>query len=214
MPLDNDTIFGPLYLAPAEFLTRAKLFGVEVEGWTDDELKMLLALASRAVDAHCGRTFIPDSLTETHRWNPETGRISVNQPPVMTLEAFRIRYAPGAVATFRTADVLVNNQENYLELASLALVGGITEAISSFGITEPQVEVTYRSYQAVPGAVAAATAIIAARQRSEGLANELIPAGLARDKFGDNDVSRAKEEIEIPVFAKQLLQPFRRLALA
>lgn len=216
MPLSNDTIFGVLYLAPDDFISRAKSFGVDVTGMgmTPDDLKPTLAMASRLVESYCGRQFVPDAIVETHRFNLDTRRVSVNQPPVMELVSISIVFAPGASASFSPSDVLVNNQENYLELASLALTTGISGVIYPLGISEPQAQVTYKSYQAVPYEVAAATGFVAARLLHEAEANEMLPAGLTRSKVGSQDLSRKSDDADMPVMAARLLRRYQRLACA
>src|SRR5437016_236070 len=141
MPLPSDDIFGSIYLDPDGFLARAKSFGVDLTGQTADDVKPTLALASRAVEGFMGgRTFTPDSIEELHRWDERTRRISVNQPPVMTLESFEIIFAPGSPPSsysFPPDEVLVNNQENYLEVASLAVETGLVMT-NIAAVREPQ----------------------------------------------------------------------------
>jgi len=215
MPPPLDEIFGVIYLAPEAFLGRAKTFGVNPAGLGPDDVAPALAIASRAVDAHTGRTFVPDAIEETHRWDPRTRRVSVNQPPVLQLESLRVRFAPGepgSVVTFSPAEVLVNNQENYLELAPYAPADVALAQIGP-GVREPQVEIRYRSFQAVPGAVAAAVGFTAALLLQEAESNEMLPAGLKRSKVGSEDLSRADGEIDLPLKAKLLLRPYQRIAI-
>lgn len=57
-----DTVFGVLYLSPADFIARAKSFGVDAAGLTPEGVTPTLALASRNVEAFLrGRTFAEDS---------------------------------------------------------------------------------------------------------------------------------------------------------
>lgn len=214
MPLPSDDIFGVLYLSPDDFIARARAFGVSVAGMTPDELTPTIAAASRLVDAKVARQFLPDAIVETHRFNMETRRVSVNQPPVMALESFAIRFAPGAVANFQVGDVLVSNQENYLELASLALSSDITGVLYPVGISEPQAEIRYRSYQQVPQAAALATGFITADLLQKAEANDLLPAGLTRSKVGSEDLSRSPTQLAIPAIAESLLLTLRRIACA
>lgn len=216
MPLELDDILGVLFLSPEAFTARARSFGVDLTGVQPEEVKSTLALASRAVEAHCGRSFAPDSLTETHRWDPRTRRVSVNQPPVMAVESFSIKYAPGASADIRIADVIVNNQANYLEVASLSVIAGLPAAVEALELTEALVEVKYKTYQAVPPAAAAATGFVAAHFLQQSEANDMLPAGLVRSKVGSEDLSRSRAaaETDIPLAAQLLLRQFRRIAIA
>lgn len=218
MPVVSDTVLGLCYMAPQAFLDRAGFFGAQtaIAGKTAEELVPLAAMASRAIDAHCGREFSPASIIETHRWNPYTRRISVNQPPVMTLSSFKFITGPDQEFSFNVADVLVNNQENYLELASLAGIDSVVfESIA--GITEPQIEVTYLSYGSIPQKVVAACGFTMAKMANEAYSSSQVPDGLVRVKLPAGlDVAR-RSEVEdgglIPPMAKQLLQGYVRFAV-
>lgn len=213
MPLPSDNLLGVLYLPPADFTARARSFGADVAGVEEAELKATLALASRAVEAHLGgRTFVPDALFEQHKWRPETRRVSVNQPPVMELVSFGVRYAPGqGLAVYRVEDVVVNNQENYLELAAL---GPADVGAGTLVASVPLVEVRYKSYQQVPDAVVAAVGFTAADLLQRAVANEMLPAHLTRSKVGNQDLSRAAEPApDIPYIAQMLLRPLQRIAI-
>lgn len=212
-PLDE--FFGVIYLAPEAFLARAKTFGVDPAGLGPDDVSPALAIASRAADAHTGRTFVPDAIEETHRWDPQARRVSVNQPPVLELVSLRVRFAPGdpgSVVTFSPSEVLVNNQENYLELAPYA-PADVALAQLGPGLREPQVEIRYKSFQSVPPAVAAAVGFTAAHFLNESKANEFVPAGLASYKVANTAFGRRSEGVELPAIAKQLLSPFVRIAI-
>jgi hypothetical protein len=219
MPLEADNILGVCYLAPEEFLSRARLFGagMSINGLNAEGVKPVLAMASRAIDAHCGRSFTPDAITENHRWNGATRRISVNQPPVMTLSTYRLRTAPSQVQSFNVADVLINNQENYLELATLAAAVGMTGDLLGLGLCEAQVEVTYLSYQAIPQAVAAACGFTAAKMANMGYVSAQVPDGFQKISLGGFNATRAGlgagDALEIPPMAQQLLSAYRRIAL-
>src|ERR1043165_7501553 len=97
MPLTEDDILGVLYIEPQKFLDKAHFFGAgtSLAGYDADGVKPLIAMASRAADAECGREFTPDSIVETHRWQPSSRRISVNQPPVISVQSYKIITAPG-----------------------------------------------------------------------------------------------------------------------
>ncbi|HEX8685728.1 MAG TPA: hypothetical protein VF654_04475, partial [Pyrinomonadaceae bacterium] len=164
MPLELDNILGALYLSPEDFRKRASAFGARVALPEDeDELKAHLAGASRAIDAFCGRPFSPEAVTETHRLDAETRRVSVNRPPVLELTGFTILSGPDRSFAVETSQVFVNRQENYLEVVSWGALIGLAAGAGSLGIIEPQAEVTYKSYQDVPQAVAAACGYAAAK---------------------------------------------------
>ncbi len=213
LPLDD--IFGVIYLSPDAFLTRAKSIGVDVAGLGADDVAPTLAIASRAVEAHTGRTFVPDSIEETHRWDQMTRRVSVNQPPVLALESFKIRFAPGelgSVVTFELSEVLVNNQENYLELAPYAPAEVVLAQIGP-GVREPQVEIRYKSFQSVPGAVAAAVGFTAAHLMQEAVAGlvrsvpRLMGVDLPAPHYSTLSRRAAILEVRLPRLSKGPLHP-------
>lgn len=208
-----DNVLGVLFLSPEDFTARARSFGVDLTGVSPEDVKVALALASRGVEAECRRSFVPGSLAETHRWNAATRRVTVNQPPVLTLESFVVEYAPGVTLPFRVEDITVNNQDNYLEVASLALSAGLGGTVQSLGLVEPLVRVTYKSHQSVPGAVAAAVGFTAAHILNEAAANDFVPAGLATYKVANTAFSRRSAGVELPAFAKKLLAQFDRIPL-
>lgn len=219
MPLSLDDILGSAYLAPADFAARAAVFGAgtSISGLDEPALKALGAAASRAIDAFCGRDFNPDAVTETHRFDERTRRVSVNRPPVMTLQSYKFVIAPGRYSDVSVAEVFVNNQENYLELVSVTQIPVLTTELLTFGMGEPQVEVTYLSYAAIPGAVAAACGFTMAKMANMGYVSALLPDGLQKVKIGPLEPSRvvsgANDALDLPVIAKQLLTPFKRIAL-
>jgi len=211
--MPTDSVLGTCYVDPDYFTDNAAALGCEpaIARLDSDQLTALIALASREVDNHCGRTFTPDPISENHRFDLATRRISVNSPPVIEIISFHIRIATQVVSTFDVENVLINNQENYLELASLAAIASqqLTSQVIALGITEPQVEVTYRSYQSVPQSVAAATAILAAFRANESFANSAIAPGISSVRSREQQITRdgsAKSGGEIPQVVKDLLR--------
>ena len=219
MPLDLDAILGSLYLSVEAFKARAGVFGVAVALPADDELiKAALAAASRLIEAECGRDFVPDELTETHRFNLLTRRISVNQPPVATLTSFTLVGGPGLSSPVSLSSVYVNNQENYLEVDGLSHAIAPTGSLFMHGLGETQVEVKYKSYQSVPQGVAAACGYGAAEIINRTYASGQLPGDLTRVEMDGLKVSRAApggrgEESALPVVAKALLHRYRRIAV-
>ena len=218
MPLDLDLVLGALYLSVQDFKSRAKVFGVRAAlPESDDEIKALLASASRAIDAHCGRSFTPDEVTELHRIDPATRRVSVNRPPVQQVTGYALISGPGLRWDVDTSQVFVNNQENYLELVSLAgsVVVARGEVIAS--LADMLAEVKYTSFAEVPQAVAAACGYAAGRLANLAYASGQVPDGLARVKLDGVDVSRDTSrqggDLELPTLSRQLLNPLRRIAV-
>jgi hypothetical protein len=220
MPTATDSVLGICYVEPDYVVNNAAALGCEqaIAPLDTSQLTALIALASREVDNHCGRTFTPDPISENHRFDPATRRISVNNPPVIELISFNIRIAPQVVSTFDVANVLINNQENYLELASLAAIASqqLTSQVIALGITEPQVEITYRSYQSVPQAVAAATALVAAFRANESFASAAIAPGIASLKSREQQITRdgsVGSLAGIPKAARDLLRGVSQIAV-
>lgn len=218
MALATDSILGATYLNPAEFTSRAVVFGVRAALPTDSSLiQAALAAASRAIEAECGRSFLPDDITETHRFDPVRRRISVNQPPVMALTAFHLVIGPTMRSDVSTSAVYVNNQENYLELVSFAQAVVITPKLVTLGLTEIQAEVVYKSYQSVPEGVAAACGFTAGKILNEMYTSSQMPDGITRVKLGNAlDVQRratADDAGLVPPIAKTLLNPYKRIAV-
>ena len=227
MALDNDSVLGTCYIPVSAFKVKARSFGCNVStslfGYTD--LVAAVALASRLVDAYCGRQFDGATIYENHKFSMETRRIYPVNPPVVNLTTYSIQTAPGSYQTVLTTPVLTdagsNNisygaivysqQENYLELASLAVITAITPVLISLGITEPQVRIAYTSYGSVPAQVATATGLIAAAVCNESRANDLAPVGLNSISTEDQSVSRMTlpPSVGIPERAELLLRRYQ-----
>lgn len=218
MPLDVDSVLGALYLSLADFKARAKVFGVRAAlPESDDEIKALLASASRAIDAFCGRSFTPAAVVEQHRLDPATRRVSVNRPPVMGLTSYKLISGPDLSWDVDPSAVFVNNQENYLELVSLAGAIVLTQGQIMPGLVDTLVEVEYTSFAAVPQAVAVACGYAAGKFANLAYASGQVPDGLASVKLDGvavtRDTSRPGGDLELPPIAKQLLMPLRRVAV-
>jgi hypothetical protein len=221
MPVTGtDSILGVPYLAYDRFRERAELFGcgMAMANFPDTDpgntkLVAVLAAASRAIDSACGRNFLSGNLTENHAWNPTTRRTRVNMPPVLSLVSYAIRLSPSTVATFNIADVYVNNQENYIELLSLASAGSLTPMLASFGLMEPQVEIVYTSYASVPVEVVQACGFQTAFMINEGFVNQMVPQG-----FGSLDLGGIKASNQttsrMPANVRDLLGDYIRIPIA
>src|SRR5262245_9616201 len=112
MPLPVHDTLGTMYLAAADFRLKAKAYGcakaLEALGDGDDALlEELIALASRQLDAFCeAQGFGAErEFAENHRFNFNTRRIVVNNPPVFDLLSFGVRTGPGSPAEFTLTPV-------------------------------------------------------------------------------------------------------------
>jgi hypothetical protein len=215
-------IWGRAYVSVEDFRAAAWSVGAQaaIVGIEDDPLLTLLAMASRSVDGFCGRSFGPEEHTENHPLDVRTRRIVVNNPPVEEIVEIKIQVGPGnglqgtggPYATFNTTDVMVNQQEGYLEIDSLAWATGLTGTLITFGITDPQVIITYTSYQSVPQGVMAATALIAAQAANQSKLALQMNTGLTSVKDGEQSWTKAAggTDLDVPERAARLLTPFIR----
>src|SRR5215510_11235380 len=98
MPLPVHDTLGTMYLEAVAFRAKAKAYGcgkaLEALGEADNTLlEEIIAMASRQVDAFCEAQGFGDEqvFSENHRFNFNTRRIIVNNPPVFALLLFGIR---------------------------------------------------------------------------------------------------------------------------
>lgn len=213
MPLVRDEILGDCYLDPEAFVQRAHVFGVgmSIQNATRDQLVALLASASRRVDEICGRSFAPEQIVETHRFNERTRRVSVNSPPVEELIGFAIILSNRQRATFRVEDVFVNKQENYCELLDFSLGSSLTTSLVSFGLRDAQAEVTYKTFQDPPAAVKRATGLIAAHQANAGFVNAIVPAQFGTLAVGGSKFSNV--QVDEPAAVRDALGDYIRIPI-
>ncbi len=226
-------LFGASYLNGQDFLDNAATFGCAalVVGYDATGVSSMLAAASREVDVELGRSFSADLIAENHRWDGATRRVKVNQPPVIELQRFSIRVGAGLRSSFtvtpvetddagnpvRFGTVYYNREENYLEVTSLALAGSLVSPIVTLGLTDPQVEIAYKSLPVVPYEVMLAVGYTAAYWLSEAVAASMIPQGLASLRDDDTEVKRqpqpAWQNRGLPPRAKSILRGLSRIAI-
>lgn len=211
MPTTEDTVLarlGPTYVDADDFRAMALGFGCNSVGLNQmgrlnpTQLTTILASASRAVDNFLVRdpgSFSGGDIVENHAWNPRTRRVVVNQPPVNNLKSYVIRISPSLTAPFNitpiaydaghnpvgNGTVFYNRQENYLELASFALAGSLTNNLAGLGMNEFSVEIVYTSYASVPYGVFAATMQTAVEAVNLYYFNQLLPPGLTSTTVGE-----------------------------
>jgi hypothetical protein len=194
-----ENLFGTAYLDAESFRAHAELFGVGMafadypespEG--DKKLDRVLQAASRAIDAETGRNYSPESKTETHRLDLRNWRFSVNNPPVIEIVSCKIRYATDGVISVNPTRVFISSQQNYLEITrfseeALALLGTIGTEIS-----EPQVEIEYKSLQTVPSNVRLACGYQAGHLINSGFADKTLPPNFGKLEMGDLKINNKK----------------------
>ncbi len=207
-----DTLLGTAYVTSAEFSARALAFGCNSKALTaisalTTQLDAVLAAASRAVDNFLSRdpgSFSGATIYENHKWNPATRRVTVNQPPVSSLKSYVIRISPSLTAPFPVTPVSTdagsnqvafgsiyyNRQENFLELASFALAGSLTNNLAGLGMTEFSVEIGYTSYANVQPEIAAATIQTATEAVNTYYLNQLLLPGLSKSGQGALNIER------------------------
>lgn len=184
-----EDLFGTAYLDAESFRAHAELFGVGMSfaDYADDDKKLLRVLqaASRDIDAFCCRDFSPEAKTETQTLDLTNWQFKVNNPPVIEIVSCKIRYAVDGFFNVSPDRVFVNNQKNYLEITrfadeGLAMLGSIGTEIS-----EPQVEITYKSLQDVPKHVKLAAGFQAGHLINTGFVDKMVPTNFGKIEMGD-----------------------------
>lgn len=224
-------LFGAAYLDAADFRNYADLFGagMALAKYPDDDvgnnkLQAALAASSRTIDSLCGRSFLPGNISEQHLFDPAVKRISVNSPPVMELVEFKVRTSPGTIMQFQVSDVYVNNQKGYVELSNLAKSEALIADLLQMGLSQPQAEIVYKSYQSVPQKIRLACGYQTAFEINSGFVNSTLPPSFGRLEIGGikvGNVSKQKfsqdSNVSVNRVAPQLeelLAEFKKLSVA
>jgi hypothetical protein len=195
-------LFGIPYLDAESFRAHAELFGVGMAfaDYPDSpegiaKLNRVLQAASRAIDSECCRDFSPADKSETHRLDRQTWRFSVNNPPVSSVVSCLVRYATDGTISINSSRIFVNNQQNYLEITrfndeGLAMLGAIGTEIS-----EPQIEIVYKSLQDVPRHVRLACGYQAGHLINNGFVDKALPPNFGRleMEMGDLKINNKKD---------------------
>lgn len=198
MPVDPN-IYGEAYLDAENFRLSAAMFGAGMSlcDYPDDDggnakLNLVLAAASRVIDRHCQRDFSPNPRSETQAFDLDTWRFSVNNPPVSEIVAVALRYGADAAEPFTTSQIFINNQKNYLEI--LRIIGGAFTIISQVGseLSEPVIEITYKSYADVPSTVKLATGFQAGHLMNTGFVDKTLPPNFGKLNMGGLDINNKK----------------------
>jgi hypothetical protein len=210
----EDTVLarlGPAYVDADDFRAMALGFGCNevalnrISRINPTQLLAVLAAASRSVDNFLAREpggFSGDTIYENHKWDPNTRRIVVNQPPVSSLSSYVIRISPSLTSPFPVTpvsndaggnqvafgSVYYNRQENFLELASFALAGSLTNNLAGLGMNEFSVEIAYKSYASVPYGVFAATLQTAVEAVNQYNLNQILTPGISKTSVGEVDI--------------------------
>ena len=194
-------LFGLAYLDAQSFRNNAGLFGARIalsnfpKDENDSSIVTLAASASRVIDSICGRHFKPDPISENHPFDFRTRRTRVNSPPVVNLSSYAIRTGAGTVSSFPLNSLYINNEESYIELLSIALAYGLTSQILTLGMNEPQVEITYTSFQTPPAEVSLACGYVMAELANKGFVDGLVPAGFGQLKVGGITAGNARSQL-------------------
>lgn len=211
-PLQSDLVFGPVYLDPQEFLAAQSVFGVKQSLPADRSVILgFLAAASRWVEAKTGRVFVPDQeFDEQHDWDSVSRRITVNNPPVLSITSYQIYTGVSSFATFQTNTLAINNQLNYIELTSLAAAGNLTSMLLTMGLFRPYVRIVYKSMASVKPNIKLATGYLAANLINKAFIDNNFAVGLKKISVGGSTtVERADSAAagggELPDIVKTLL---------
>ena len=195
---ESVSIFGAAYLDVLNFRAAAALFGAGMAmcdypaGSGDSALLNALAAASRMIDNHCGRDFLPEPKNETHRLDLTNWRFQTNNPPVFQIVSCRVRYASDGYILINPDRVYINNQQNYCEITR-TFDGGLT-ILDQIGteLAEPQVEVVYQSRQDVPANVRLACGYQTAHLINSGFVDKTLPANFGKLDLGGLSVNNKK----------------------
>lgn len=129
------------------YITRAELAALQpkldLSGFTDDDEDNLVLLASRAIDGYTATSFGAQVYTEREPWRRESRRSYPNQWPIIQIARYRIYISNTQYATIAVGDIFVNNENHYIEVASMALITSLAPPLLSLGLTEPVVEMIY-----------------------------------------------------------------------
>lgn len=226
MSVDAD-LFGIAYLDAASFRQHAKLFGVGMAladyptADPDVDLNRVLQAASRAVDAFCGCDFDPADKVETHPLDPLTWQFVVNNPPVASISACAVRYAVDGTIVLNVANVYINNQGGYCEITRAIDATALIASQIGTELAGPQVEITYKSLQAVPKAVKLGTGYQAAHMINSGFVDKTVPPNfgsvdLEGLKLNNKRGNKSAEEMASSSFsaeAERVLMPYKRIAV-
>lgn len=253
MPLPTDPRLGPSYVDACEFVAMASAYGAQqaVDALGDNAeavIGQLGAIASRTIEAYLANWGInPDStFTENHKFDYKSPRIFPNNRPLIDLLGFKIRVANQTTVTFPLTPVVnaadnipqswgsiyYNRQENYLEVTSLQLQGGVilfaggfaSIPVAYWGLQVAQAEIQYKSASSVdPVIVAAASYQVAKLLNENHLSNTVNPAieSMATPKFkatyrAPQSVGRASSgaSAHLHPMVEVLLAPLKRIPIA
>lgn len=227
MPVAADA-FGIAYLDAATFRSAAEMFGVGMAladyPATDPgsaKLALVLQAASRAVDAFCGRDFDPADRTETHQLDLSTWQFPVNNPPVASVSSCIVRYAIDGTIVIPVPHVYINNQKGYCEIVRAMDATVLLAAQLGTEIAGPQVEVTYKSLQSVPKAVALGTGFQAGHMINTGFVDKTLPPNFGSVdldglKLNNKKGNKSADEMVSGSFsadAERVLMPYKRIAV-
>lgn len=144
---------------PAGLILQTNAYSVtdlDLVGWIDE--------AEQLIDAHMGFNerdslgFSTGTHVEAQQWNSRTRRVtpSAFPVPVLSVSSFLIQYGQDSdsgaaqTATINPNSVTINNDDNYLEINTLAtILTGIVPITAYAGVT-PIVRVTYLAGYQVP----------------------------------------------------------------
>lgn len=151
---------GDGYITADEF--RATETGIDLTGIDDTALGKITAVASRMAEEEAGASWVSGvSYTERHEWRFASRRVYVRNWPVTAITGAKIYIGADVYATLTVSDFVINNEQRYLELASLASATSLTPELLTLGLAEPIIEVTYTAgLSTVPYRVKLAVALI------------------------------------------------------
>lgn len=151
-------------MAQQPYLSRRRYelggFGMDTSGFTNAQMRSILARASVTADAFCNNGLIPErtdfrggSITaEQHTWqnvdplvgNVGSRRVYLNRRPIRTVTGFAIKFTNNYQITLPADNLYVNAAAGYVEVvASQPTIVGFPPLGYWFGLSEPIVETSY-----------------------------------------------------------------------
>jgi hypothetical protein len=133
---------GTPYLTPEEF--RTLITGLDVSDIDDLVLLDHIRQASRIADSYIGGSFDVEAVSQRQGWK-DSRRFYPKNVPVNAVRRLTLFIGAGVSADLRPRDLFVNNDENYVEVVSLATTVGLSGELISLGMNTVVAEMVYNT---------------------------------------------------------------------
>lgn len=129
------------------YITRAELVALQpklpLSEYTDDDQDNIILLSSRVIDSYCHTEFGAQVYAEQYEWRTKTRRCYPDHWPIIAVARFRIAVSNTSYSDIDPDDIYIQNDEHFVEAASMAVVVGLSPEIVSLGMTTPMMEISY-----------------------------------------------------------------------